>query len=278
MLEKIEFDGEPKTAVLRKLKQEWENETKNKNDSEIYAEQVKNKIKHYNEEVGNLKYFNCAICKNKGEIALLGDDGEMTYAICKCMKARHAYQMIDIQGLTASVQNYTFENFKVSEQWQKSLKDTALEFANSDFKNWFLVCGQSGAGKTHICTAIVGKLLQRGIAVTYMPYVSEMQKLMALRYDKEEYEDEIEYYKKSLILYIDDFLKMAGSGGGNELRTVFEIIDYRYNNRLTTIISSELTFNKLSAVDFAIAMRIKERCGKSVVNIEYGQIKNQRGG
>ena len=82
MLEKIEFDGEPKTAVLRKLKQKWEKETKSKTDSEIHAEQVKSTIKKYNEEIGDLKYLNCPTCKNKGEIALLNDDGEITYKEC----------------------------------------------------------------------------------------------------------------------------------------------------------------------------------------------------
>jgi len=250
--------------------------TESEIDKEFRKRNVESNIKRYNEETGDLKYLDCPICKNKGEIALLNDDGEETYAECKCMKTRRTYQMIDLQGLLSSVQNYTFENFKAIEPWQKSLKETALKFASSDLKSWFLVCGQSGAGKTHICTAIVGKLLERGIAVTYMPYVSEMQKLMALRYDKEQYENEISDFKTAKVLYIDDFMKIIGERGGNELKTVFEIIDYRYNNRLTTIISSELTTNKLSAIDIAIAGRIKERC-KEIVNIGYEKNKNYRG-
>ena len=43
-------------------------------DKEFRKRDVERNIKHYNEEIGDLKYLNCPTCKNKGEIALLNDD------------------------------------------------------------------------------------------------------------------------------------------------------------------------------------------------------------
>lgn len=56
------------------------------------------------------------------------------------------------------------------------------------------------------------------------------------------------------MLYIDDFLK--GSNSENSLEIAFDILNYRYNNKLTTLISSELLMNELNAIDAAITGRI----------------------
>ena len=56
----------------------------------------------------------------------------------------------------------------------------------------------------------------------------------------------------------------------------FELLDYRYNNDLITILSSELTFDRLLSLDEAIAGRIREKCGPFLVNIARAAGKNYR--
>ena len=50
----------------------------------------------------------------------------------------------------------------------------------ADPKGWFVTTGRSGAGKTHLCTAICGELLHRGLPVRYMLVASSIP-IMSLR-------------------------------------------------------------------------------------------------
>ena len=76
------------------------------------------------------------------------------------------------------------------------------------------------------------------------------------------------------ILYIDDFLK--GRFTDTDITLAFDLINYRYNNKLTTIITSELTFSQLMGIDAAIAGRIKERSKGFFMEISKGDDKNFR--
>jgi DNA replication protein DnaC len=83
-----------------------------------------------------------------------------------------------------------------------------------------------------------------------------------------------DWYRKAELLYIDDLFQGARSEA--DRRMAFELLDYRYNNDLITILSSELTFERLLALDEAIAGRIREKCGPYLVNIDPGKQKNYR--
>ena len=56
----------------------------------------------------------------------------------------------------------------------------------------------------------------------------------------------------------------------------FELLDYRYNNDLPTILSSKLSFQQLLELDQAIAGRIREKCGPFLVDIAPEIRKNYR--
>ena len=50
----------------------------------------------------------------------------------------------------------------------------------------------------------------------------------------------------------------------------------RYHARLPTILSCELTFEELAAMDEAIAGRIREMCGPFLVSVDRDMRKNYR--
>ena len=52
--------------------------------------------------------------------------------------------------------DYTFDNFKVEDEYQKRMKQKAVEFVNAKGINSILLLGQTGSGKTHLAV-----LLQR---------------------------------------------------------------------------------------------------------------------
>lgn len=234
-----------------------------------------------NEEDG----YDCRICKNKGFVAELRDlgDGRYTHVhvFCKCDEVRRSIMRMKRSGLKNIIKDYTFDKFEATEPWQKSLKEAALAYANEP-EGWFFLGGQSGAGKTHLCTAICREFLLAGKRVIYMLWRDEIVKIKEAATEGGELSKILDRYKTADVLYIDDLFK-TGKDKNNEVQKptvadinyAFEIINYRYNNpKLLTIISSELTEDELLDIDEAIGGRIFERA-KSI-SIAKNRERNYR--
>ena len=73
----------------------------------------------------------------------------------------------------------TFDKFQDTDPWQKKIKKGAMAYA-ADPQGWFLICGQSGSGKTHICTAICQQLLSQHREVQYMSWLEESARLKTM--------------------------------------------------------------------------------------------------
>lgn len=220
--------------------------------------------------------YNCPICKNKGYVAVLmeTDDGEYTHAVrdCKCAETRRSILRMQRSGLKDVIRNYTFDRFEATEPWQQTIKAAAMDYAKSP-DGWFALCGQSGSGKTHLCTAICRELLLRGDQVLYMLWRDDIAKIkqtaMGSKFDDEatELHRLLGKFKTAKVLYIDDFFKTGATAESAtqhptvaDINYAFEIINYRYNNPgLITIISTELTEDELLDIDEAIGGRIYER-------------------
>ena len=77
--------------------------------------------------------------------------------------------------------------------------------------------------KTHICTAIVGALLKKGKAPKYMLWQDDITKIKQASSNLEVYEALINSYKQAEILYIDDFLKLAGAILSQQLMSMLHL-------------------------------------------------------
>ena len=216
--------------------------------------------------------YDCKLCKNKGTIYKLVDYGDGTYSHCaidcKCAEIRRSILRMKRSGLKDIIKDYTFDKFIDSEPWQKAIKEAAMDYAQNP-DGWFALCGQSGAGKTHLCTAICREFLLSGKKVVYMLWRDEIVKIKeAAKGDEDSnLQDILEKYKNADVLYIDDLFKTGKDKMNNlvkpsvaDINYAFEIINYRYNNpKLLTIISSELSEEELLDIDEAIGGRIYER-------------------
>lgn len=210
-----------------------------------------------------LPLANCPDCEGTGYIYYI-DANDYEYSrICDCiMKQRAAFRR-GKSGLTPT----QFDTFETTENWQHKVKNTAMQYS-SHGKGWFFIGGQRGCGKSHICKAICDKLMEHH-NVGYMNYVAEVRRL---KYDSTE--DDIERWKNIEILYIDDLFKVNPTDA--ELKIIFEIINHRYENDKSTIISSEKLFSELMDIDEAIASRIKEKTGSYMLNIAHDDSRNYR--
>lgn len=227
--------------------------------------------------------YDCKECKNRGYFAVRYKGG---YAErdCKCMNIRKVLNQVKWSGLGDIFKKCTFEKFDCRFQWQGLIKDKALEFLNST-SNCFYIGGTSGSGKSHICTAIVGRFLKQGKDINYVQWLDLVDDLNNTRYRQiEKYDEIMSRIKTAEVLYIDDFLKgdNAVKPSAADIRLAYKIINARYvisraseNKRYVTVISSEWKLPLINGFDRATGGRIAELANGFIVRLD-GEEKNHR--
>ena len=248
------------------------------------------KIERYNAEPGHLNEtdgYDCPKCKNRGSIGFLDIEGDTIhprYPEFSCMAIRRSILRMKASGLENSIKDYTFKRFNVREPWQQKMVDMARRYLAEGVKDgrWLFIGGQPGCGKTHVCTAVAGKLLyEKPLLYVVWPQISK--KLKAIMYEAEEYEREIGKVETTDVLYIDDLFKPVIGDDGQKMRPTaadvkmaFEIINYRYINKLPTIISCEWQIGELADIDEATGSRISERSRDYCMAIGRDKARNYR--
>lgn len=232
--------------------------------------------------------IDCPKCLNRGLVYGVsyypGRGASLGVMVCECNTERTAVKRLRESGLADSVKRYTFENFHAIEPWQRAMLETAQKYAAQGAKDgaWLYMGGNPGAGKTHLATAIIGKLI-REMDVVYAVWPQMAQALKASVMDDEAYDRQMRRYQRAEVLLLDDFLKPGRDRRGNEegasaadMRLAFDLLNARYLNRLPTIISSEWHIGELAEMDEAVASRIFEMAGEFVVNIRRDKARNWR--
>lgn len=255
-------------------------------------ERMQQKVDLFNMDVGTRDQddgYNCSLCKNRGFSYVVTEvNGIYDYALCpcKCDDIRRQRLRLRKNGLLDAVSKCTFAAYQTPEKWQASIKEIAMRFCKDDEHRFFFIGGQSGAGKSHICTAIFGHYINEGKTGRYMVWFDEATRIKAIVNEPEEYEKVMTELKTAEVLYIDDLFKPIKGRDGQpvpptyaDVRLAIEIINYRYNNPgLITIISGERTINELLIIDEALAGRISElsKVGGYCINLKQDSNRNWR--
>lgn len=193
----------------------------------------------------------CPYCDGSGFIYTKDERGYEYARDCECRIRELMQRRIDKSGLSTVLDRYRMETFKAEEPWQKKIKDTAQRYLEAG-KGWFYISGQPGCGKTHICTAISGEIINSGTMLKYVIWPDIVRQLKDWESNPA---DELERLKTAKALYIDDFFKFPPTEA--DLRLAFEILNARYTQGLRTIISSERDLDTVQKYDEAIASRIR---------------------
>lgn len=226
----------------------------------------------FNSKEGKLdkKVYDCPECKNRGYFMKINERGYTVSVPCKCMKQRAFFQRMMDSGLYSFARK-NLDNFQTTTTWQKQLLGLAYCYIFSvlcfEKSPWFFFGGQPGCGKTHLCSALTVELARYDFSVYYMLWKDETTKIKSVITDYDEYSKLINRLKKIDILYIDDFFKTPKSiyseneakPTSADVNLAFEILNYRYNRNLPTIISSEKTLSKIASIDESLAGRIVEK-------------------
>lgn len=243
-----------------------------------------------NAQEGRLTGYDCPACRNKGFVEYVIDTTERlgypSYTTgsreCVCMAIRRSKWLLKESGLADLAERCTFDTYKATEPWQVYIRNRAegfLEKAMSGSGRGFFIGGQTGCGKTHICTALTVSLINSGKSARYMLWTDEAARLKACVND-DQYASLMWPLKAVGVLYIDDLFKPTGASGQPtqaDIRLAYELINYRYNStNKVTIISSERTTGELCEIDEAIGGRIVEKSGQYCINIARDRAKNWR--
>lgn len=221
----------------------------------------------------------CPKCKGRGYFATVRLIGGLIYEgerQCECAAKDSVMYHLKKSGL-CKVDKYTFDSFSDALKWQRAMKSKAEKFTKEKGK-WFFIGGQSGGGKSHICTAMAIRLIEEGKALRYMLWEKEWARIRAFAND-ERRDAELRPWKDVEILYIDDLFKHKKGEypTGAEVMLCYELLNHRLLNNLTTIISSEFFIGEIMELDEAVGGRIIEKTGKEyALTIPRGIEQNMR--
>lgn len=217
----------------------------------------------------------CEKCGNH-EYTFVVRDGERYTRWCECKQVRDNYLRIERSGLKKQMEHCTFASFQTPEPWQQTVKAMVMQFVKDANRGWLLLAGQSGCGKTHLCTAAAVKFLKAGADTRYMRWVDESIYLKAVVNDESEYNKKLNKLKTCKVLCIDDFLKTQKPTAA-DIKLAYDLLNYRYCDQdLITIISTEWGISDLMNIDEALGGRIYERTKKYRFEIEISKEKNWR--
>ena len=214
--------------------------------------------------------YECEKCKDTEWITTIRDKMEFARP-CECRDRKISLRLMKSSGISEDDLKKTFNDFETfNEKNLVIAKQTAAKYCK-DFDdirktrhNSILLCGASGRGKTTLGLIIANKLISRCIGVRYMSYRDTIIRLKQVIVDEQEYNEQINRLKTAKVLFVDDLLK--GKTTESDLNIIYEILNYRYLERLPIIISTEKTPKELLEFDEAVGSRILEMCrGYTVV-------------
>ena len=222
----------------------------------------------YNLGVGTLKDGepDCHICKNKRYVAI-AEKHKMGWYMClekcDCQIQIIQNQRIKSSGLLSDIAKMRLDNFHTDKPHQKQIKEMAEKYLAEglDSKKWFVILGQTGIGKTHICTAICGEAIKRNLSVKYLRWLVELRKLKMRR--TEDRDDGIDNILTADVIYIDDLFKRSEGAKCTDadIRLAFELLDNARALQKIVLISSEDGWDELIDIDEAVAGRMRQMCG-----------------
>jgi len=109
---------------------------------------------------------------------------------------------------------------------------------------WLLLEGGYGCGKTHLAAAIANEAVNRGISTLFITVPDLLDSLRFAYADPETtFEQRFEEIRNASLLILDDFGTQNATGWAQE--KLFQIINYRYINKLPTVITTNLMLDEI---------------------------------
>jgi DNA replication protein DnaC len=121
----------------------------------------------------------------------------------------------------------------------------AYHYAKS-LNGWLLLRGGYGCGKTHLAAAIANFAVEMGVPTLFLT-VPDLLDMLRFSYDSEDttFENRFNEIRNASLLILDDFGTQNATGWAQE--KLFQIINYRYINKLPLVVTTNLSLDELDA-------------------------------
>ncbi|MBK6791481.1 MAG: ATP-binding protein [Anaerolineales bacterium] len=184
--------------------------------------------------------------------------GKLETCVCRAKDVAEAarsrlFAMSNLNRLS----HLTFENFSpagndrakfMSAQERENLRvafEKSEDFARKH-EGWLLLEGGYGCGKTHLAAAIANFSVNNGMPTLFIT-VPDLLDSLRFSYDDPEitFEQRFDDIRNSGLLILDDFGTQNATPWAQE--KLFQIINYRYINKLPTVITTNLMLDEIEA-------------------------------
>ncbi|MCP4139343.1 MAG: ATP-binding protein [Chloroflexi bacterium] len=203
---------------------------------------------------------NCVHCGGGGYLRADVSPGHPDFGkleICTCRNRDVADQVRDrlfSMSHLDELKDLTFESFLP--RGRKGLGDlqaTSIEMAFNQarvyaqsLKGWLLLEGAYGCGKTHLAAAIANFAVEMGVPTLFLT-VPDLLDMLRFSYSAEDttFEKRFDEIRNAKLLILDDFGTQNATGWAQE--KLFQIINYRYINKLPLVVTTNLSLSEIEA-------------------------------
>jgi len=200
----------------------------------------------------------CPICQGLGFIRRSVEFGDPDFGklfVCVCRQEEITQEVRDRLFLLSnldSLRELTFKSFHprgrvgLGKQQSDSLEQAfnhAQSFAGS-LKGWLLLLGRYGCGKTHLAAAIANQAVSMGVPTLFLT-VPDLLDWLRFSYSDgadKNFEGRFEEIRNIPLLIMDDFGTQNTTPWAQE--KLFQIINYRYINKLATVLTSNMDLSE----------------------------------
>lgn len=206
--------------------------------------------------------YACGICKDTGYLRADVQPGHPQFGKpipCVCtqdrVKERLQQDLLEISGIVGfkRFKDATFESYNQRIAGTRIAFDAARSFAVNP-NGWLVLVGPCGCGKTHLTVSIAKELLLAKYTVL-MHTVPDLLDSLRDGFNPQveaSFNDRFEQMKDAECLFLDDYGAENTTSWGNE--KLFQLLNYRYNRELPTVITS----NGLDKIDSRIKSRLND--------------------
>ena len=175
--------------------------------------------------------------------------------VCNCRReeinSQHRLKLYALSQLD-ELYNLTFDNFEPRGriglgEFQANSIEVAYNQAklfSQNLTGWILLHGKYGCGKTHLAAAIANYAVEQGVQPLFITVPDLLDSLrFAYQDPNDTFEERFEKIRNSPLLILDDFGTQNATSWAQE--KLFQILNYRYINRLPTVVTTNLGLNEI---------------------------------
>lgn len=219
-----------------------------------------------NLKIEEYKSYRCPKCKDTGYIVI-----DSAAQKCDCYKVKKAlpakfnevfladFSLKYYPKVIIDQKNSPETYLDKAKKLLKAAKSLVEEVEEGDSIKGLLIEGPVGSGKTHLVCGIYNELARKGVETEFFVVPDFMEQSKEDMFSIGEVKGVFNKAKKVKVLILDDL------GAHNytpwSINQLYLLINYRLNNELTTIITTNLTLSEIDTLlDQRIASRITDMC------------------